>query len=322
MKPSIAAPARVALIAAAVAICATDTPGTSPTPHAPALAMHSPIHARRTDDGHLLRGPRNEVATENWSGYAVASFETSSSKSTVYYTSASATWTVPKVSYLPFGKNSSSWEYSSTWVGIGGYCENANCTQGDSTLIQLGTEQDVSFSGATDYYAWYEMLPQYPYLIPHPVTPGDAITAALTCIQSCTSGSLQTWRLTMSDSPAAGAKYAAWSWSSTFTYASPLLSAEWIDEAPWYNGVLPLADFGTVTFDPVATNGLNPNLTLATNAIVMEAPWGQTSNPAAPLTGDAFSACWGSGTSLTPCTTTLPQPMISTSGFNLSRLRW
>jgi hypothetical protein len=41
---------------------------------------------------------------------------------------------------------------SSIWVGIGGL-------NGDQTLIQVGTEQDASATGATTYYAWYETLP-------------------------------------------------------------------------------------------------------------------------------------------------------------------
>ena len=33
-----------------------------------------------------------------------------------------------------------------------------------NTLIQLGTEHDVSSRGATQYYAWVEVLPNYPIL--------------------------------------------------------------------------------------------------------------------------------------------------------------
>jgi hypothetical protein len=32
------------------------------------------------------------------------------------------------------------------------------------------------------------------------------------------------------------------------TYGSSLLSAEWIEEAPYSGGILPLADFGTAQF--------------------------------------------------------------------------
>ena len=39
-------------------------------------------------------------------------------------------------------------EASSDWIGIGGGCVDAGCTVTDSTLIQTGTEQDVSATGA------------------------------------------------------------------------------------------------------------------------------------------------------------------------------
>ena len=62
------------------------------------------------------------------------------------YTSASMTWVVPTVRYGASTDTTSSTEYSANWVGIGGFCANRLCTRGDHTLIQLGTEQDVSRS--------------------------------------------------------------------------------------------------------------------------------------------------------------------------------
>ena len=64
---------------------------------------------------------------------------------------------------------------------------------------------------------------------------------------------------------------------------------------------LPLADYVQVTFDPVEANGLNPNLSLSVNGLIMEDPYGETSNPSAAVNGNVFSTCWGNG-SLTPCT--------------------
>jgi hypothetical protein len=67
--------------------------------------------------------------------------------------------------------------------------------EGRQTLIQLGTEQDVSPSGATQYYAWYEMLPKAEIPIETlPVKPGDQITASLSCGTTC-SNRAQTWLL-------------------------------------------------------------------------------------------------------------------------------
>jgi hypothetical protein len=93
-----------------------------------------------------------------------------------------------------------------------------------------------------------------------------------------------------------------------------MASAEWITEAPGWP-TLPLANYGQVTFDPVDANGLNPNLSLSANGVIMQDPFGETSNPSAPVNGDVFSTCWGAG-SLTPCTAgsfTTPPPVTTAS---------
>jgi hypothetical protein len=93
-----------------------------------------------------------------------------------------------------------------------------------------------------------------------------------------------------------------------------MASAEWITEAPGWP-TLPLANYGQVTFDPVDANGLNPNLSLSANRVIMQDPYGETSNPSAPLNGDVFSTCWGAG-SLTSCTAgsfTTPPPATTAS---------
>jgi len=279
---------------------------------------HAHIRAHRNDDGSLKRGLRNEVETSNWSGYAVANFSTGEA-----YTAAQASWTVPKVSYetpppvchtIEFrgftrqvctSANAEA-EYSSSWVGIGGYCENAGCTAADNTLIQLGTEHDVSSRGATQYYAWVEMLPNYPIVISSPTTypncnslscaykvaPGDAITASLTCQSNCGNpGQTQTWNLTMRNATQ------KWTFSTTVSYASTLLSAVWIEEAPASSaGTLPLADFGATTFNPTVNAGSPPNFPANLgDAILLVDPYGETSAPSLPESPnlDAFTTCWG-----------------------------
>src|SRR5207247_268597 len=95
---------------------------------------HAPMQPYRNADGSFKRGLRGTVLTGSWAGYAVTV--------AAPYTSASATWQVPNVSYdggsTPYG-----YEYVFNWIGIGGY--------GDATLIQLGTESIVSTSGATSF---------------------------------------------------------------------------------------------------------------------------------------------------------------------------
>src|SRR5207249_2834306 len=72
------------------------------------------------------------------------------------FTQVSATWTVPTATPHKAGEA----EFSSTWVGIGGGCVDANCQVTDATLVQAGTEQDVSSSGKASYSAWWEIIPQ------------------------------------------------------------------------------------------------------------------------------------------------------------------
>ncbi len=286
---------------------------------------HTPINVHRNGDGTIARGTRNEIETSNWSGYALANFSTG-----VTYTVAQLSWTVPNVSYVPpppvchvytVGRHTETIctsanapaEYSASWVGIGGYCENSNCTTVDNTLIQLGTAQNVSWNGATQYYAWIEMLPNYPVIISpsypacdslscaYAVRPGDVMTASLTCRNNCTPGANQTWFLTMWD------KTRDWSWSTNVNYNSTLLSAVWIQEAPASSGgVLPLADFRTTGFVPTFNNNQAPSFPAGpggadgVDAILMVDPYGETSNPSvaegAPSAG-AFNACWGNNAS-------------------------
>jgi hypothetical protein len=247
----------------------------------PAPLKHAPVHVRRNPDATPERGHRNQLISSNWSGYAVAHYLTGKA-----YTSARLTWVVPSVSYGSSTDSTGSSEYSSNWVGIGGFCENSFCTRVDNTLIQLGTEQDAAPNGATQYYAWYEMLPQFPIVIPLTINPGDTITATLSCGNTCSQNFGQRWTLTMQDG--------AQSWSKQVSYKSSKSSAEWIEEAPYSGGVLPLADFRTANF--VATGGADgqtPSLSVAQNGLQMEDPWGQTSNLSSATSLAQFNMCWG-----------------------------
>jgi hypothetical protein len=164
-------------------------------------------------------------------------------------------------------------EYASQWVGIGGYS--------DSTLIQLGSYQVVSTSGAASDYVWYELYPAPTQYIPHTVKPGDIVTASLQCTAACSPGSVRTWQLTMTDTTA------GWTWTQSVSCESSMASTKWILEAPWSSGgELRLADFVQATFDPVEANALNPNLSLSANGIIMQDRHGETSNPSSPVSGD------------------------------------
>jgi hypothetical protein len=267
----------------------------------PSVPLAGPVRPLSSPTGHGAHSQTSKLNTANWSGYAVASYQTGQS-----YTAATASWKVPSVSAPP----GSSTGYSASWVGVGGFCQNSTCLTVDQTLIQIGTSQNVTANGP-QYGAWYETTDSGgPVAIPLTISPGDTIQASLS-MSYVTVNSVpeQDWTLTMTDQSSTGSN----TWTGSVYYTSSLASAEWIEEAPLsVNGsqvsVLPLADFGTVTFDPGMVNaGANPRLNAGT-AIVMYDPTAmrigsqQTANPSAPDSDtDGFNVCWGAGKTLTKC---------------------
>lgn len=233
------------------------------SPHSVAAAPHvaaaAPAHSApriHVRDGH---GGVNSTST-NWSGYA-----TTGSR----YTSVAGSWKEPTAS-CSAGQTA----YSSFWVGIDGDTTN--------TVEQTGTDADCS-SGTPTYYAWYEMYPKFPVNLSNPVAPGDSLSASVT-----TTGS-GSFTLTISDSTQ------HWSFSTKQSSKKAKLgSAEWIAEAPsGSGGVLPLANFGTVSFSSCTANGVgissNPNV----DEIVMETSGGVVkAQPSGLSGGNAFSVAW------------------------------
>jgi len=287
-KSSIAFP--IVLCALALALVAATLSGEAgqlrlDRSHAAIVAKHAPIRVIPDANGNALVAGEAQFISTNWSGYVLPEFITSER-----YVSAQATWVVPTVVFKQ------KLAVSSNWVGIGGFCENMQCKEKDvdQTLIQLGTAQVAQSRKVTDYFAWYEMLPGPSVNTPLVVNPGDVITASLTCDGDCTGS--QSWTLSMTN------ETTSQSWSQDFDYASSNLSAEWIEEAP-SNGrkIVPLADFGTTTFDQSMTNGLSAELNLA-DSIVMHNPHGESSNVSnLNSTLDGFSACYGPHKALKPC---------------------
>lgn len=162
-------------------------------------------------------------SSSNWGGYAVQSCLTDPSKDVA--TQVVGSWTEPTVTC-----KSGQTAYAAFWVGIDGYSS--------TSVEQLGTDSDCD-SGAPSYYAWYEMYPAAPVNFGLKVSPGNSLTASVTYSSSTGKFTLKITDSTTgkSDSVSKSLKSAARS------------SAEWIVEAPSSSsGVLPLADFGTVTF--------------------------------------------------------------------------
>ena len=120
--------------------------------------------------------------------------------------------------------------FSAVWVGIGGLF--------DQSLIQMGTEQDVT-NGQIGYSAWYELLPAYPVYLTMSVAPRDRISADIKLLDA----SANTWSISIRD------VMNGQSYQTSVQYDSSRLTAEWIVERPTIgNRVGVLANFGLVTF--------------------------------------------------------------------------
>lgn len=173
--------------------------------------------------GAVWTAPRDirNSTSANWSGYAATGGG---------FTSVSAGWTEPGVTCR------SQTSYASFWIGLDG--------DGSSSVEQIGTEADCS-GGRPSYSAWYEMYPAGPVGVPGPISPGDALHA------SVVSNGSGRFTLTISDRTK--------NWSHTYIQHlnnPALASAEVIAEAPSdSSGVLPLSDFGSVTFTGATANG-------------------------------------------------------------------
>ena len=175
---------------------------------------------------------RNRNGTsQNWGGYAVASNLAAPTSGVV--SDVKGTWTVPSLS-----PSESSSTYSSSWVGIDGYSDN--------TVEQIGTEQDLTRAGP-DYYAWFEMYPKVGYrILNFPVEADDTISAEVHYAGN------NRFKLTIRNVTKNV------SFSTTQRSKAKRQSAEWIVEPPYSGGILPLADFGTISFSACSAT-LNGN---------------------------------------------------------------
>jgi hypothetical protein len=249
---------------------------------------HNPVEIVRDENGDPLRTFDLKYKSFNWSGYILPNFQTNE-----HYIAAQATWVVPEVTF----KGKGTVRYSSSWIGIGGFCTNKSCSHEDTSLIQLGTEQDAISDTETDYYAWYEMLPEASIPISTiTVEPGDTITAALSCADSCDSGQ---WTLSMTD------ETTSVNWTEDFSYSSPNLSVEVIEEAPYSGGILPLADFHKASFTATMANSTSADLSKGSSIVMVDKQKhheSASSNVSAlDSTHDGFDACFNSSKSLAHC---------------------
>ena len=223
----------------------------------------------------------------NWSGYAVP-LEKSGVTDT--FSDVQGTWVVPAVTGA---KRTTT--YSSVWVGLDGY--------DDGTVEQIGTEQDWTGTRQQNY-VWFEMYPSGAYEIENfPANPGDSISAQVlytgtTTVQQRRGNSVveSVFQLTIVNNTHKVSFTVPSSYTTTASAARA--SAEWVVEAPSSSrGILPLADFGTVSFSDCAAIGLKGTGSITSlwpfDPLTMIDPNGGASAPIfLSSDGTAFSVSW------------------------------
>ncbi len=241
----------------------------------PGGLMVRPAGAARSEgSARSAAGRYQEVESTNWSGYAVTG-------SNGTFTSVSASWTQPTATCTSSssggkrgrGGGSSSDKYAAFWVGLDGYSSDS--------VEQTGTDSDCD--GTTpDYYGWYEMYPADPVYFTNTVKPGDTISASVTF-----SGT-ETYTLVLED--------VTEGWTETITKNQTGLdrsSAEVITEAPSSeSGVLPLADFGTVTYTKATANGTSMGTQTPTEIIMVDNSGADKDSTSTISSAGEFSNTW------------------------------
>jgi hypothetical protein len=220
-----------------------------------------PVHLVGFSAAHQ-RGMKAQAQSTNWSGYA---------GTTGRYTSVSANW------IQPAGTCSRGDQYAAFWVGLDGYSS--------STVEQTGSEVDC-VGRTAQYYAWYEMYPGPSENYPNIVKPGDHFTATVTYVSG------EAFSLYIADTTQG--------WNHTtdasLGQAPSLSSAEVIAEAPCCTdsgGILPLTDFGTMSFTASTANGVTIGKAGGLTEIVMIDSAGRDKDSISSLSGGTnFSATW------------------------------
>jgi Peptidase A4 family len=228
--------------------------------------------------GQLLHIRANTNESSNWFGYNQGTLE----KGNTLFHSITGDWTVPTASQHTKGQD----EYSSDWIGIGGGCVDANCTVGDNTLIQTGTEQDAPATGASAYSAWWEIIPGPSIAISMTVKAGDHMHASI----AETVANSNVWVITLQDVTQNE------TFTQTVPYSSTHATAEWIEETPLLLGTnagfAALPDLTSPLFDLATVNGQPANLSASEEIDLIDSNSNVIGTPSAPdPDADGFNAC-------------------------------
>jgi hypothetical protein len=228
----------------------------SVTPQTPTSSSTSTL---TNPNGSVTDASAISDTTENWAGYV-------STGGT--YTTVSGSWTVPSV-VAGAGPVAA----DATWIGIGG--------DTSSDLIQVGT-QNVVEDGQVTPGSFYEQLPNTSQAVPNlSVSAGDTITAS---IKEVATGE---WSISIEDITNGE------SYTNTVAYSSSESSAEWVEEAPSDgNAIVPLDQFGTVTFTGGSTTENGDTVSIAgsnAQALTMDDEEGQALATTSALSSGDFT---------------------------------
>lgn len=249
-----------------------------------ALVFSAPLAAAATTSGPVAagghvagaRGVFHTAQSNNWSGYNVGALSGGGLLSSI-----SGSFVVPAASAHQAGQS----ESSATWVGLGGGCVESSCLLADPTLIQAGTEQDVSSTGQASYYSWYELVPAPSVRTPLAVRPGDTVVVDIATTLP------ELWTIHLTDQTTGD------TWSTTVPYPSTMDTGEWIEETPLSigtngTGLTSLPNLGTVSFDKAMLNGAPAGLTSAEEIQLTDSSGHPVATPSAPDPDrDGFADC-------------------------------
>jgi hypothetical protein len=228
--------------------------------------------------GQLLQVRANTNQSSNWFGYNLGTLE----RGGTLFNSITGDWTVPTASSHTRGQD----EYSSDWIGIGGGCVDANCTVGDNTLIQTGTEQDAPATGGSAYSAWWEIIPGPSISISMTIQPGDHMHSSI----AETVPNSNVWVITLQDVTRNE------TFTQTVPYSSTHATAEWIEETPLLLGTnagfAALPNLTSPGFDLATVNGQPANLSASEEIDLIDSNSHVIGAPSAPdPDADGFNAC-------------------------------
>ena len=229
---------------------------------------------------HLAPGLHtNTTTSSNWFGYNLGTLGDGDQ----LFKSITGNWTVPTATQHTSGQA----ENSADWIGIGGGCVDSGCDATDETLIQTGTEQDVSATGSAAYDAWYEVIPAPEIEVTSmTIDPGDQMHASLSQV----AGESDVWDVTIQDVTRNE------TYSTTVPYSSTQDTAEWIEETPLEIGTnagfAALPNLTNPAWNSLTLNGANPALNTSEEMDLVDSNGNVIGAPSAPnSTTNGFDEC-------------------------------